>query len=85
MLDCVNENLNRGIVLKLYRDSINIEFISRIYFAGMMTIKDNDIFPPKKFSKITLMECFLEYHLRGICTTKGIEILNTIIDKKQIA
>ncbi|MDY7395999.1 TetR/AcrR family transcriptional regulator [Aureibaculum sp. 2210JD6-5] len=84
MLDCVSENLNRGIELELYRKTINIEFISKIYFAGVMSIKDNDIFSPEKFSKKTLMEYFLEYHLRGICTAKGLEILNSIIDKKQL-
>ena len=84
MLACVSENLNRGIQLGLYRETMNVEFISKIYFAGVMSIKDNDFFSPQKLSKKTLMEYFLEYHLRGICTSKGLEKLNTIIDKKQL-
>ncbi|RIA10897.1 TetR family transcriptional regulator [Flavobacteriaceae bacterium MAR_2010_72] len=79
---CVTDNLERGIELGLYRSSINVDFISRIYFNGMVSLKDNDLFPLKNFSMNTLMDHFLEYHLRGICTEKGITILNQILSKQ---
>ena len=75
MQGCVIENLQRGIALGLYRDNINVDFISRIYFNGMVTLKDQELFPLIKFSMNDLMEYYLEYHLRGICTTKGLETL----------
>ncbi|MCF7567413.1 TetR/AcrR family transcriptional regulator [Sabulilitoribacter arenilitoris] len=83
MQTCVTNNLNRGIKLGLYRDSISVEFISRIYFNSMLAIKDKDLFPLKKFSINMLMSNFLEYHLRGICTVKGLEILNQFITSNQ--
>lgn len=83
MQTCVTDNLNRGIKLGLYRDSISVEFISRIYFNSMLAIKDKDLFPLKKFSMDMLMSNFLEYHLRGICTVKGLEILNQFITSNQ--
>lgn len=76
MHDCVKENLSRGIELSLYRNTINIEFISRIYFNSILALKNKDLFPEKTFSMKELMENFLEYHLRGICTSKGLEIIN---------
>lgn len=79
MNSCVEENLKRGIILGIYRESIDIGFISRIYFNGLNGIKDIELFPLQKFSMNALMEFFLEYHLRGICTEKGIEILNKTI------
>ena len=82
MRECVSLNLKRGIELGIYRDSINIEFITRIYFNSMLVMKDKDLFPLKIFSMNMLMENYLEYHLRGICTKKGLEILNQI--KKQL-
>ncbi len=82
MRECVSLNLNRGIELGIYRDSINVEFITRIYFNSMLVMKDKDLFPLKIFSMNMLMENYLEYHLRGICTDKGLEILNQI--KKQL-
>ena len=83
MHDCVNDNLNRGIVQGLFRDTINVEFITRIYFNSMVAIKDKDLFPLKIFSMNMLMENYLEYHLRGICTDKGIDALHKITTKNQ--
>ena len=80
MQDCVKSNLERGIALGLYRDTINVEFISRIYFNSIIAIKDTDLFPLKYFSMNTLMEYLLEYHLRGICSKKGLKTLNQFIN-----
>ena len=73
MQDCVINNLKKGIETDLYRESIDLEFISRIYFNGMIGIKDKDLFPLTDYSMNTLMDYYLEYHLRGICTEKGIQ------------
>lgn len=75
MNDCVKNNLIKGVELKLYRDTIDVDFISKIYFNTMIAIKDKDVFPLKKFSMNMLMQHFIEYHLRGICTPLGIETL----------
>ncbi len=80
MHGCVTENLKRGIKQGIYRENINIEFIARIYFSSMLALKDKDLFPQKNFSMNMLMDHYLEYHLRGICTTKGVEILNQFIN-----
>jgi AcrR family transcriptional regulator len=79
MQGCVIENLNRGVKGGLYRDTIDVNFVSRIYFHGVMGIKDTDLFPLKQFSLNKSMDFYLEYHLRGICTEKGIGIFNKII------
>ena len=84
MQGCVTENLKRGIKLGLYRANLNVDFISRIYFNGMVTLKDQELFPLKKFSMNTLMEYYLEYHLRGICTPKGLETLTEILINSKI-
>ena len=83
MQTCVTGNLTRGIELGLYRDSINVDFISRIYFNAMLAIKDKDLFPLQKFSMDLLMSNYLEYHLRGICTEKGLITLKTFITSNQ--
>jgi AcrR family transcriptional regulator len=83
MQDCVKENLERGMKQKLYRDTISTDFISRIYFNCIMALKDKDLFPQKEFPVRPLMEQYLEYHLRGICTTKGLKILNKFTTSNQ--
>lgn len=83
MQDCVTNNLSRGVKEGYYRDSIHIEFISRLYFNTMMGFKDPEAFPIKDFSMRTLMDNYLEYHIRGISTEKGIAKLNSIININQ--
>lgn len=83
MQDCVTDNLNRGIEQGLYRNSIHVDFISRIYFNCMISLKDKELFPLNNFSMNTLMDYYLEYHLRGICTDKGIQTLNKFITSNQ--
>ncbi len=83
MQECVKDNITRGVSLGLYRTNLNIEFVSRIYFIGVTGIKDEDIFPTANFQKQQLVEEYLEYHLRGIVTEKGLSKLNQILNKNQ--
>ncbi len=78
MQNCVITNVKRGIEQGLFRSNINVNFISRIYFSGMMSIKDRDLFTEQQFVITELTEKFIEYHLRGICTEKGINYLQKI-------
>ena len=54
MQECVIRNLENGIKMGFYRDNLNKEFISRIYFSGITSIKDTDLFPTNKFDIPTL-------------------------------
>jgi AcrR family transcriptional regulator len=75
MYHSVLDNLNRGIALGLYRAEINLEFVTRIYFAGVTGTKDTDLFPETQFNIHTVTNMYLEYHLRAICTPKGLTLL----------
>ena len=83
MYQCVKANLERGISLGIYRDTLDVDFVTRIYFNCMLAIKDEDFFSKKIFSTNMLLGNYLEYHLRGICTSKGLELLSKIIQKNQ--
>jgi AcrR family transcriptional regulator len=79
---CVLNNLKKGIENGLYRKSIDLEFTSRIYFNGMVGIKNKDLFPLTDYSMNTLMNHYLEYHLRGISTEKGLQELKKQLTQK---
>lgn len=79
--DQIQQNLNRGIKNGLYRPDLPVEFTSRIYFIGMLGIKDRDLFPESEFSTGELIAKHLEYHLRAIVTEKGLKTLNTILNQ----
>lgn len=83
MQKCVRQNLKRGIQLGLYRDSIDINFIARIYFTGTMGIKDEDTFPKDIFDSNYLLQSYLDYHIRAIATEKGIKKLEKILLKNE--
>ncbi len=83
MHGCVLENVKRGMEMEIYRSNLNVEFVSRIYFSGVMSLKDENLFPSQIFSKPDVLDQYLEYHLRGIVTPKGRKILNSIINSNQ--
>ncbi len=83
MQDRVLDNIKRGMEQGIYRENLNIDFVSRIYFFGVTSIKDHNLFPKEKFTAESLMDNYLEYHLRGIVTPKGRKILNAIINSNQ--
>ena len=79
MGDCVIVNLEKGIVRGLFRKEINIPLIARFYFAGMTSLKNNEIYNTEQFPSLTTQMAYLEYHLRGICTEKGIQKLEQLL------
>ncbi|MUP45325.1 TetR/AcrR family transcriptional regulator [Gramella sp. BOM4] len=81
--NCVGENISRGIKTGDYREDINIPFVCRIHFVGMMGVKDKNIFPLEQFSEKDLADEFLNYHLRAICTPKGIKNLEEYIQNEK--
>ena len=80
MQECTLRNLRKGVAQGLYREQLDIEFVSRIYFIGVNGMKDDNLFPSQEFPKAKLMEDYLEYHLRGIVTKKGELTLNNFIN-----
>ncbi|WP_452220192.1 TetR/AcrR family transcriptional regulator [Lacinutrix salivirga] len=84
MHDSVKESLQHGVSTGVFRENIDVEFISRMYFTGMTGIKDSMFFPPEHFSMEYLMESYLEYHLRAIVTEKGMTILNNFVKQNQL-
>lgn len=83
MHKCILLNVDRGLEQGLFRNNINPEFVARIYFTGLNSIKDQNMFPLEQFPIGKLMDSFLEYHIRGIVTPKGKTILNNIINSNQ--
>lgn len=81
MHKCVLSNVERGMQQEIYRADLDKEFVARIYYSGVNSIKDQTLFPIERFPISKLMDAFLEYHLRGIVTTKGKNILKTFINR----
>ncbi len=81
MTKTATNSLKNGIRLGLFRKDINVDLISRLYFNGMIGIRDKEIFPLEIYEQTFLMENYIEYHLRAIVTNKGLKKLNLFIKK----
>jgi len=81
MYECYRNNLKRGIELGYYRDDIDVECIFRFYYNGMNMVKDKKVFPHQEFSTSHVNDQYLEYHLRGIVTTKGLNRLEDLLSE----
>ena len=79
MHESVKESIQKGVETRLFRSNIDVDFISRMYFNGMVGIKDETIFPQTLFTMDYLMESYLEYHLRAIVTNEGLKMLDKFI------
>lgn len=77
----VIENLDRGIAQKVYRNDIQTDIVWRFYFITLEGIRDKKLFPVENYTIPTLVSNFLDYHLRGIASAKGLKHIEKIAKK----
>lgn len=75
----VRSSLKEGIASGLFRDNMDVDFVSRLYLIGIGGLRDIEFFPPSEFNIKQVIENYLEYHLRAIVTPRGLDILNQFI------
>ena len=75
MLGNFENNLTEGIKMGFFRKSISPKFLSRIYVNGLQGVRNIELFPPKDFKILDLLESYIDYHLRSIVTKKGLAFL----------
>ena len=74
----IKHNLERGIREGLYRENLDTEVLARIYIARMEMFLNAEIFPYDKFPPEKTFNVFMDYHIRGLATPKGIKYLEKI-------
>ena len=76
-------NLRAGVEQGYYRQDIDIDFIGRLFFSASNAFFHNEDF--LKYNNNQTMDQlefkFTEYHLRGIVTPKGLQVLEQLINK----
>ena len=73
--DCISRNIEKGIEEGLYRKDIDINVVSRLYFALVIAVHEEKLFTYNKNTINKLEIDILEYHTRAIATEKGIKEL----------
>jgi AcrR family transcriptional regulator len=75
MLGMITRNMEAGIKEGLYRDELNADVIARVYIGNIDVLINQQLFPGKKYVFIDTYKEYLNYHLRGIVSAKGLKYL----------
>jgi AcrR family transcriptional regulator len=75
------QNLKKGKSEGLYREDLDEEVISKVYLSRAENIHLNDLFSVEEFTSFRLFIELLSYHIRGIATPKGIEVMEEKINE----
>lgn len=78
------KSLKRGIDMGLFRDCIDVDFITQIYFNGLNGLRNPELFPAEKYDPDQLLGNYLDYHLRAITTPQGVAVLDQYNTVKNI-
>ena len=71
----------RGIKEKLFRKDINPDLVNRCFDSLGRSIMNNDLYPFDQFSRHDVIGNVLINYLRGISTTQGQELINSLEHK----
>ncbi|MBD0258807.1 MAG: TetR/AcrR family transcriptional regulator [Cytophagales bacterium] len=74
--DHIRGNLERGIREGLYRDTIDVEILTRLRLELIQLAFDPRVFPPAQFSLVEIQMQVMDLFIRGIATTKGLQVLD---------
>lgn len=73
--DITKANLHRGILEGIYRNDINVEYITILYYGHILAVHET-IVAKESLNLNELRKASLRYHIRGIASLKGLEYLN---------
>ncbi|HMQ45928.1 MAG TPA: TetR/AcrR family transcriptional regulator [Saprospiraceae bacterium] len=71
----IKENLERGIRQGLYRANLNADIIAKLYVGKAMLLIDDDFFPLQNYNISDLYREYIYYHIHGIASAKGQQLL----------
>ncbi len=79
VLSLMKNNLERGKSEGIYRKNLDTEIISRIHIGNLNVFSDDEILPPDQFPRPIVHKEFVMYHLYGIVSDKGSELMTNYL------
>jgi len=77
MYDMIRSNIEQGVKEGLYRDNLDADIIAKLYVGKTMLLTDEKLFPMREYDRDKLFSEYIQYHLRGIVSEKGMKQLKT--------
>jgi TetR/AcrR family transcriptional regulator, cholesterol catabolism regulator len=75
ILSLMISNLERGQQEGIYREDMRADIISRIHIGTIYIFTDEELLPPEEFPRGLVHREFVLYHLYGIVSEKGRELM----------
>lgn len=82
--DFVINNLKKGKAEGLYRSDLDIDIISKIHVSRIQNTFDSDLLTNEEKTSLKVFYEFFIYHIRGIASEKGIQLLEEKLKKKEL-
>jgi hypothetical protein len=70
--------IENGIKEELFRNDINPDLANRCLYNLGKSIMDNEMYPFDQFSRRDVVQNIFINYLRGISTSKGLELINDL-------
>lgn len=74
--NAIFDNLKRGQKEGLYRKDLNPVILSKLYVLQSIAISDPEHFSTSDFTKVNLYKEMIRYHLYGIISEEGKQLIN---------
>ncbi len=84
MMQCIADNMKRGIKQGIYRKEINIDMLSRLRVEQIELAWNPEMYPPSKYDIPAVHLVFLEHFLYGIANLKGHEMIEKYKKSKNL-
>jgi hypothetical protein len=75
----IRENLEWGIRDGLYRNNLHPDIIAKLYVGKSTLVVDEELFPLNQYKRDDLFRSLIVYHLCGIVSDKGRELMPTYL------
>ena len=60
----------------IFQQDMDVEVVGKTVLSLLKLLKDTDLFPLSEFTKERLTISIMLPYMRGLCTSKGMELLN---------
>lgn len=81
--DVIKKNIEKGIENGIYRENLNSDIIAKFYVGKSFILVDERTFPTRKYNKESLFLEFINYHIHGIASQKGLALLEKHLIEKE--
>ena len=79
----IKGNLEKGIEEGLYRNDFNPDIVAKLYGGKTLLVVNEDVFPLKDYNKEKLFEEYIQYHIHGVASAKGLKRLEKYLSKEE--